>query len=59
MRETLVDRLINEADLCRHDGADDIAALLEEAAAALICQGYCKQPNQSVPVYIDLTKGRS
>lgn len=59
MRETLVERLMTEADLCRHDGADDTAALIEEAVAALICQGYCKQPNQSVPVYIDLTKGKS
>jgi hypothetical protein len=32
---TLIQRLADEADLCRHDGADDIAALLDEAAAAL------------------------
>lgn len=33
--ETLIDRLNNEADLCRNDGADDIANLLGEAVAAL------------------------
>lgn len=32
---TLVERLNNEADLCKNDGADDIAALLWEAAAAI------------------------
>ena len=31
----LVERLQDEAGLCRNEGADDIAALLEEAAAAL------------------------
>ena len=31
----LLDRLQDEADLCRNDGADDIAALLDEAVAAL------------------------
>ena len=32
----LSERLSTEADLCRNDGAADIAALLDEAAAALI-----------------------
>ena len=31
----LIARLNDEADLCRNEGADDIAALLSEAAAAL------------------------
>lgn len=31
----LISRLRDEADLCRNDGADDIARLLDEAAAAL------------------------
>jgi hypothetical protein len=31
----LISRLQDEADLCRNDGADDIAALLDEAVAAL------------------------
>lgn len=34
----LVERLQDEAGLCRNEGADDIAALLEEAAAALDAQ---------------------
>lgn len=34
-RETLVSDLLDEADLCRNDGATDIAILLERAAAAL------------------------
>lgn len=33
--EALRQRLADEADLCRNDGADDIAALLDEARAAL------------------------
>ena len=33
--EALLDRLSDEADLCRNDGADDIARLLDEAAAEL------------------------
>jgi len=32
---TLIERLQDEADLCRNDGADDIARLLDEAAQAL------------------------
>lgn len=32
----LVDRLGEEADLCRNDGANDIADLLDEARAALV-----------------------
>lgn len=31
----LISRLQDEADLCRNDGAGDIAALLDEAATAL------------------------
>ncbi len=31
----LISRLQDEADLCRNDGANDIAALLDEAVAAL------------------------
>src|ERR1041384_5634402 len=33
MMETLVDQLQDEAGLCRSEGADDIAGLLDEAAA--------------------------
>lgn len=36
----LISRLQDEADLCRNDGATDIAALLDEAAAALRGDGY-------------------
>lgn len=32
MTETLRDRLTDEADLCRNDGATDVAELLDEAA---------------------------
>lgn len=32
---SLVERLRDEADLCRNDGADDIAELLDEAATTL------------------------
>lgn len=35
MSQDLIQRLNDEADLCRNDGADDIARLLDEAAAAL------------------------
>lgn len=31
----LIERLSDEADLCRNDGAGDIASLLDEAAKAL------------------------
>ena len=31
----LVERLGDEADLCRNEGADDIAALLDDARAAI------------------------
>lgn len=34
-RRALSDRLVDEADLCRNEGASDIAALLDEAGAAL------------------------
>ena len=30
--EELIDALRNEADLCRNDGADDVAILLDAAA---------------------------
>jgi hypothetical protein len=33
--ETLIYRLLNEADMCRHDGANDIAQLLDEGVRAL------------------------
>lgn len=33
--KALVTRLQDEADLCRNDGADDIAKLLDEAVSAL------------------------
>ena len=33
--QPLVERLQDEADLCRNDGADDIAALLDEAVAEI------------------------
>lgn len=60
MRADLPQRLIDEADMIRAcDGLDDVAALLEEAAAALLCQGSC---TKQVPVYLDLTqvsKGQS
>lgn len=38
----LISRLQDEADLCRNDGASDIAALLDEAAAALKEQPYIR-----------------
>lgn len=34
-RDAIITRLADEADQCRNDGADDIARLLDEAAAAL------------------------
>jgi hypothetical protein len=40
----LVERLSNEADLCRNEGANDIADLLGDAAKAL-----AKQPTQQEP----------
>ena len=30
--ENFIDRLLTEADLCRNEGADDIAKLLDEAS---------------------------
>lgn len=39
MADSLTDRLSNEADQCRNDGADDIAALLDEARAKLTAIG--------------------
>lgn len=38
MRDELIQRLRDEADLCRAETADDIARLLDEAAAALDLQ---------------------
>lgn len=34
--QDLVDRLWDEADLCRNDGAEDIAILLSDAAKAIV-----------------------
>jgi hypothetical protein len=34
-RRPLVERIFEEADLCRTEGADDIAKLLDEAASAV------------------------
>lgn len=38
MSKTLRERVMDEADLCRNEGADDIARLLDEVAAALADQ---------------------
>lgn len=38
-RDAIITRLADEADQCRNDGADDIARLLDEAAAALAQPG--------------------
>jgi len=38
----LISRLQDEADLCRNDGASDIAALLDEAVSALQAQSYIR-----------------
>lgn len=35
MSAELIQRLRDEADLCRNDGAEDIGALLDEAAEAI------------------------
>lgn len=35
MSDDLSQRLADEADLCRNDGADDIAALLDETVRAI------------------------
>ncbi|MDO9148282.1 MAG: hypothetical protein Q7U52_11590 [Hydrogenophaga sp.] len=35
MNDNLIERLSDEADQCRNDGADDIAKLLDEARAAI------------------------
>lgn len=48
--ETLVDRIEGEADLCRNEGASDIAALLDEAAAAL--QYYRAAATSNRPKYV-------
>ena len=34
-QEDMISRLENEADLCRNDGASDIAGLLDEAAGCV------------------------
>lgn len=46
----LVERLQDEADQARNDGADDIAALLDEAAAAL--SYYRAGLQQEAPEYV-------
>lgn len=38
MNRTLRERVMDEADLCRNEGADDIARLLDDVAAALADQ---------------------
>lgn len=38
MTDDLIERLRAEEDLCRNDGADDIAELLDEAAARIATQ---------------------
>src|SRR6185312_8772543 len=45
----LADRLSNEADLCRNDGADDIADLLDEARAALAKPERCALCHTAAP----------
>ncbi len=49
---TLIQRLSDEADLCRNDGATDIAGLLDEAQAAL------EQQARDKKVADDLDEGR-
>jgi hypothetical protein len=46
----LVQRLQDEADLCRNEGADDIARLLDEAVTALSQAEAAQEPAQWVPV---------
>ena len=38
MSDTLIQRLSDEADLCRNDGATDVAKLLDDAVYALVNQ---------------------
>ena len=38
MTDTLIQRLSDEADLCRNDGATDVAKLLDDAVYALVNQ---------------------
>lgn len=47
---TLIDRLNDEADLCRNDGADDIGALLSEAACAV--DYYSAASQQRAPLWV-------
>jgi len=35
MKTTLLQQIQDEADLCRNDGADDVASLLDDAAKAV------------------------
>ena len=55
----LVERLQDEADLCRNEGADDVAALLDEAAAALSYYraGLLQERPEYVPKTVLLTRG--
>jgi hypothetical protein len=57
MRADLLDNLLDKADMLRAEGLDDIAVLLEEAAAAILCKE--GRTDMSVPVYIDLTKAKA
>ena len=38
MTDTLIQRLSDEADLCRNDGATDVAKLIDDAVYALVKQ---------------------
>ena len=38
MTDTLIQRLSDEADLCRNDGATDVAKLIDDAVYALVNQ---------------------
>ena len=59
-KSDLISRLQDEADLCRNEGADDIAALLDEAAAAVaaaIPEGWTVVPVE--PTEATLAAGRA
>ena len=49
----LVNRLNNEADLCRNAGPDDIAALLDEAAKTIAAQDGLVEALQAIHFYVD------
>ncbi len=54
----VVERLQDAADLCRNEGADDVASLLDEAAAALSYYraGLLKERPEYVPKTVLLTR---